>query len=493
MRCNAGVGRVGATLGVLLAACSREALPIELPIDAESGAAIVLVERGATLEVVAIDPASGEGRSALPVLADYDGAPIQLSVVVYPATLTELGIPSGVLRAAQPGSRRVLPPGGQIFERRIEGGEAGTWAIAESLSGRAASFRSPDLPVTDPCRTFSGMGFSLSSTVPISALVPYDEDHALVISSEQERSGPSSTWLYLAGHDGLLRVDEAIPGFTAGVGREIIVGGARTADGRLWLAVTQGGNVVRLARGSLEDGFELLPPIPPPRFHWVRWLLPDPIDPGRLLALQDNGGLLEWRHDLGTWRVIIDGEPGLGRCNFPGNAAHSNRYCGGIGRIGGEVFAAHPWGQQRVLRLSDDIPSWEPLVDEPGGGSLTAFATTPVGPVAVVSGTNIASIQLRGPNGWRPLTGSGGGPTINTQRPLDLIAYGDGFVFTGAFGYLTQYAGGRLCESLGGVAGQAMSRLVRIRGGLVMGTGARPVVTAAEQPLVFVLRELEPE
>lgn len=125
-------------LAVALAACSREALRIELP--EESGGAlglILAIDAPDRSKVLAIDPAAPGPLAEHLMLPDYEGEPVELTLLSYRVGLERLSLEPGLLTPVA-GSAGVplgeLEPAERTtFKLSVEEGEAGAWVKISTL------------------------------------------------------------------------------------------------------------------------------------------------------------------------------------------------------------------------------------------------------------------------------------------------------------------------------------------------------------------------
>jgi hypothetical protein len=472
-----------AVVALAIAGCAQKASKIELSTEQETKALIIVIERGGELEVHAIDPSTREGTAGLPLFEGEEA--FDLTALHYDSPLPSLGVPAGRLSIdREPSSRRSLPDPRRIWTRHIDREGTGEWTVTSSLPAAIAAFRSTDLPELDPCGHFLATVHEIDGD-PIADLVPYDDEHALVIVGSERESIATDrrTRFYLAGLDGLRRVDLDIPRFDELLKDTLAVTAHRAGDGRVWLEIGHTADTIpRTAVGTFEAGFDLVPVRPSRTDRWIRWMT----DSGdRLYALSDNGSLFSYDERARSWQTWIDAglEP---PCFLLPGESHPNGFCGGVAfDASGVLHIASPDGGPNMFQLANGMVRATRLLDRPIAGPRSAFAVTSLGPIAVVSDVTFSSFQVFRDGAWTHLEAGTSGGSIATLRPLAIAPHRDGFVFTGVRGFITEHTGRRLCPPVA-IAGRNVARIVAIRGGVVLAPGP-----ANTEPVVVVAREID--
>jgi hypothetical protein len=190
-----------------------------------------------------------------------------------------------------------------------------------------------------------------------------------------------------------------------------------------------------------------------------------------LYTQTDFGTLQRYNEGRKTWDMLWPGRPDddLRECALK----HVNKYCGGLAwdASGEALHALDPGGGGTLIRWTEeDGAIEEDLSPHPDDSVPMAIATTEFDATVIrVSGLRLASVQVRREGLWTPL---GDEEVFATQTAYVISSYEEGFLFSGTFGYLTQYTPAGLCPSQDGVfTGASVGYLAAIRDGVVLGPG----------------------
>ncbi len=424
---------------------------------------VVVVDDGVGRWVVAVDARDGAGLEALPRFERWAGErPVEYVVFAYQESLEALRIRGpGLAEPGEGADAAPIPRAGEPFRATVTSEGVGPWRALGSDDAPYAEFRSPRFKGGgDPCRSFASRAVPLDTREPVSAVVRLARGGVLVATSRTEQLDalppePESR-LYLASADGTVeRVDGAVPEFWRSIRSLRINALHESEDGRLWIFTggLRGGDS-RLWVGDLQRGFVEVEA--PPDGQWQRWVIGPVGRNGPPFHVMTDYGALR-RYDEGRgFTETASAAHGLQPCqstvgNVPGTQGVV-LYCGHLSwRPGGELLAVAPHGHSawRFLPPAFDARAVAAFTDPV---SITAIGETPLGLVVASSGQAFTDFYVYddAARRFRPLELG-----VTTQRVYSIHPLDDGFVFSGSYGYLTQYVPGRtprLCPSIDGFA-----------------------------------------
>ncbi|MCK6548531.1 hypothetical protein L6R52_21975 [Myxococcota bacterium] len=429
-----------AVLAVLaaLSACASSEPVIEVPAAGFAAMIVVFVSEAGEPSAAAIDLGGrAEPYVTFPAARATRG---RLYALGYPCGLDRLGVPEGWLDVVATG--RALPEVHTLVAADVVDGRASTFASASPAELAAVRIRGEAAPAPSPCLTLTGTSITLADGVEqqLRFVVGLDADRAL-----------------FATVDGTFRILEG------GVARDVTTLSTSTphlgaffgADGELWLAGAGG----RVVRGELSSGLSELPPLASRSGRTQIWL-DGPRSAGgsvELWAVTDERAFEVF--DGTSWTILYQGT---------GELLGSR---GGVAWLApGEAMAVGPAGE-RLLHVRDGVVEEVTLPLEPGD---VPTAIRFVEGIGVVVGSEAGVVAIRRDERWE---------TIDTgarARIFSIAPLGDGFVFGGRGGVLTQYhPGAATCAPETHSSGN-ITFLVPLSDGLVAGaiaTGAPDVVT----------------
>lgn len=444
-----------------LCACSeRSAIQIDLAFAKEAKSVVFMSEVKGERRAFAVDPAlAEENNPEIFSLSSYDGSfKVRFFALLYDETLNELGLSAGPIEEA-PNSSGTFPKDYDLYVREISGDDDGDWTESATTAPEVDSFRSERLPKR--CRRLGGRGYFLQTLAPVRAIVPHEEDGVLLFTSDDDLPPPvtrSSPQIYRVGAEGPLRVDESIPNFSDDFGSLFLTTAAAGAENAEIFVATSSHSPNRndVWLGTLNAGFQKLPErsnvTTPIRFMKAH--------SNRLFVLSEGGGIEVFDRQTQTWTELKTGS-GRQTCS-----RHPLRYCGGFAAKDDTLWALVPGDASRIYRYRDGELNQEEQPSGPPTGAPMTLVDTALGPLLVRASIQEAMFFVRTDEGWGLLERA-----QPTQRPYVAVAYEDGFIFSGEFGYATEYDQGFCPFVPGAAAGLDAGLGAAFRGGLVFSKG----------------------
>jgi len=447
---------------LLLAGCGSVREPIALP---EAASSILAIEAADRFDVFAID-GDGDGIDSLPIFDAYSGVPvIELSVHSYDVPLERLSLVPGLI-VPDP-SAGTTPNPASSARRVIDERGDGDWL--PGAQEKLASFHGAGF-VRSKCTGFEARNVKLEGAAdPVIALLG-DGDDVLAITSSPDIDAPGTSDLWRARFTDPPSVERLQPsGLDAlrAIGR--VVTATRSSDGRIWLSVASDRSLSETWVGTPDGGFAPLPrQRTTRRAEWAWWMAIEERPEGvRLWTLGDGGSVNRYDDATQTWTNIQTGRIGIGSCASP------TRLCGGItvGVDGVAVFIdTRDFGH--IYRVRDDDVASESFPDESVDGDLTTVRNTPLGVALVQSSALSTSVLVRKDDRWAAITDAMGRKAFSTQRAFAIGPWGNGWILSGAFGYVLQVAGEEVCGIVDAVApGQNISFFASTPIGFAMAEG----------------------
>lgn len=416
---------------------------------------ILSIERGESFDVIVIDGASGAGFDRVPAVQDYDGSfSVTYSVLVLEGTVEQLELTPGLVDVSPTGRRA---PGGDVVHRRVARADhVSQWEAVPRAESVFADLRSEAFGAVDTdCDVLSPRTVELDTIEPIASVVALADGTALVITGRRATAvadPPSPTAsVFRVTTSSVTKLDGLIPNYATTIGRGRIISGFEDSTGTLWFQTADwlfSPGDRHFYRGTLEGGFTEMSR--PDSDSAIRWMVgPPDAGAGAIFGLNDVGGLE--RYDVATdrWLRIVDNHIPWGQCvllNVEGpDRARALHFCGAMYWLDGNRMLVHsPNGIG--MWIYDAVGGVAPtLVAGSGNAPLRASARTPLGLVASTSSNGLTDFFLFSGTRLEPLE-----LTVPTQPTFAIAPHRRGFIFTGSFGFITQFAPGRssgpICE-----------------------------------------------
>lgn len=403
---------------------------LSVPGDGARSVVIIIDADGETPRVFATEPSSVPIHLSYAPSADQ-GRDLRLYTLGYECSLDAIGLVSGWLDVSQDGNGRTLPPPARVLVSTLMENARTEWESISELPGFLNALRLA-LPERGPRCARLGVNRAILDDTrgkKVTFAIAFEADGAFV--------GLNDGRFFHVTRDGaspLLGIPPETPSHAA----------FRSLDGTYWLLGLDG----RLARGHPLGSFEIVATSsigPGARSVWIDGTS-DIRAPFELFRLSDESSFA--RFDGSAWQ-LIDRRP-RSIDEKRGDVAWMSR---------DEAIAVGP-GSSSVLHFQNGRVTEEALPDVLRGDQpISAEQTSSYGTLV---GTKGGILFQRKDGVWRPL--------LSEPESFDIFViegFGDGILFGGAEGVLTEYGPAGTCPPEI-YAPRAVRKLESIDGGFVL-------------------------
>ena len=392
-----GLALAGWQLLILLWSCGSREFDVFLPIGESTETVIVALRRGEAPPEVSIQRVQG---AALELKVEGPDA-LDFFVLLYDEAPETLGLTVGPQRQAEQGQPFLLLPDGPTQALRMFHQDRYQFRLVSELPGWLSGFHF--LPGLQ-CPQFVTERVDFEESTSVVGMLSLSEDEALIVTS-------TSAGLFRLRGSSL----ESVP-IELGAMQPTAV--TQANDGTLYLAFRDGERDV-FWKGTLEDGFEVLPSRPNDDVQdSIRWLSVRPSTPPVLYALTVRSRL--FRFD-GQWRQLQDG------------MSPRDKREGGLVTVDERTMLVQytdHLDRTRVFRLDDDR-----RVDETVPSLLELQTIRWIDGVGAAAGDKRSNLFIRDPRGdWTYLGAPG-----DVVRVRDMVRYDNGIAIGKTDGFLGFY------------------------------------------------------